>query len=777
MRATAFALFLAATSLAADLTTIQITDKVLRRDVVRLGINTCGDNYWDSAITKTRAAENFEGVVYKMVSWGPIQDSHGIAVWFRPPQEAWEAMKGRVRFTLLGGPAKGTTGILKGLRLRKFKLGRTERELLYIEFDKTVPPSTNRQKNGILLELDNFDQGSIRDTNNPRYWNSEQNTAHIGDVPPGSFGRAALWLKAADEPAHYTFVPMQASQAEQNGTWRVQLWAKAKSGKPTFKVRIDGVRDYPIPVDQTWRKHDLKLEIQGLTKRHAVVRLMASGGDVLVDDVVIWKEEGDDNPTAFRKPLIDLLRKLNPGTLRHLQMGGSDLENNLRPPLRQRHWTRDFGQLLKGGRNRARYYKFNLHDYYVLCECVGADPWYCLPGTLHPEEIPKLMEYLGAPPGVGYGKLRAELGHPKPWTAVLRHIYIEFGNEAWNPGGYATGSFNGPDHWKDMIAAGKSSPYYKPNIVFIAGSQAGSTYVTRSVLRDVPNADRVAIAPYLMNGLRPERIAHLKTDDELFRWVFAYTVRRVLEPVGRVHQHHQLVEEAGKELAIYEHNFHITNPREREGGVPIPVRNRVIASLGGGLNVINDALLMMRDRGIRTQCQFNLNQRNFFEGVRLWGFVPGIDVRDQRYRPSFLAEEAADKVIQGNMVATVHSGADPRFSATGYFEDDRRKLQTYRNIPVLWSYAFRDGPTIGLVVFNLDTSKPHDAAVAFRGSADAATAWWVAGPSIAAINEPEAGQPQVKLRREELRPFRSGQRLTLPGPSMVVLQWEVEPAQ
>ncbi|MFC1717435.1 hypothetical protein ACFL6S_27490 [Candidatus Poribacteria bacterium] len=760
-----------------DTTTIEITSDVLVENTIRLGINTCGDNYWDSSVAKIRVAENFEGVRYRMVSWGPEQDENGIVVWFSPPEEAWEAMKGKVKYTLLGGPAKGTTGVIRDITKRKIKDGR---ELTYLVFDKQVPPSPNTRKNGIMLELDNLEQGSINETSNTEFWNAEQNTVSIGDVPPGSFGSVALWLRGAEEVANYTFVPMWGNQADQNGIWRVQFWAKAKSGQPTLRLEVKGSQNPTIKPDEEWQKHDLSIKTEDFPEGQSgiAMRFEASEGDVLLDDMVIWKDEEHKNPTPFRDTMVDVLKKLSPGILRHLQMGGSDLETNLRPRLEQVHWSRDFRDLVKGGRNRARSYQFNLHDYYMLCEHIGADPWYCVPGTLHPEEVNILMEYLGAPANVGYGKVRSELGHPKPWTEVFRNIYIEFGNEAWNPGGYATGSYNGPDHWRDMIEIGKQSPYYRPNVLFVAGSQAGNTYVTKSVLQDVPNADLIGIAPYLMNNTPEEHVEPLDTDDKLFRWVFGYTIRRVREPMGNVYQHYELTQEADRELATYEHNFHITNPKVADGGAPIETRNRIIASIGGGLNVINDALMMMKERHIRAQCLFNLNQKQFREGVKLWGFVPGLNYKDQRYRPSFHAMEIANKVIGGDLVETVHTGADPAFDATGVFHDTRRsgEVINYKDIPTLWSYAFRDEGRYGLVFFNMGTQKSHEIMLRFAGEVKdkTATAWWLSTDEISANNEYENGDPQVNPREEQIRDFSSGSRMTLPPFSMVAVQWDIE---
>ena len=97
---------------------ITITDKVLVKDVKRLGINLCSDNYWDCAMLKTRAVENFEGLRYRMCTWGPQIDQNGIYVWFRPSSDpkVREAMKGKVRYTILGGPDKGKSGLIKDIR-------------------------------------------------------------------------------------------------------------------------------------------------------------------------------------------------------------------------------------------------------------------------------------------------------------------------------------------------------------------------------------------------------------------------------------------------------------------------------------------------------------------------------------------------------------------------------------------------------------------------------------------------------------------------------------
>jgi len=73
-------------------------------------------------------------------------------------------------------------------------------------------------------------------------------------------------------------------------------------------------------------------------------------------------------------------------------------------------------------------------------------------------------------------------------------------------------------------------------------------------------------------------------------------------------------------------------------GEPMPA-DLLARLLAAGLTVINDALLMMRERRIHVQCQFNLRQKSY-RTTRLWGFAPGLNVNDQRYRPRILKDNS-----------------------------------------------------------------------------------------------------------------------------------------
>ena len=147
----------------------------------------------------------------------------------------------------------------------------------------------------------------------------------------------------------------------------------------------------------------------------------------------------------------------------------------------------------------------------------------------------------------------------------------------------------------------------------------------------------------------------------------------------------------------------------------------------------------------------------------------------ERYRPTFLACAMANKVIGGSLIETRHTGQDPTFEATGKFRH-RKGDETLRNLPVIWSYGFAEGARRGLILVSLDTSKPRDVAVQFKGNVvhGKAKQWLLSAEKISANNEYEVGDPQVKVAESEISAFASGKRIQLRPCSMLVLEWKVK---
>jgi alpha-L-arabinofuranosidase len=756
-----------------------MTDKVLVKDTVRFGINLGGDTYYSGAVLlKKRSQQNFEGTIYRQCHFGPSQDENGATSWFRQPQWWQDLMVEHGYYEVLSGPAKGTRGKIKAISTKKEMHNGKPEDFMYIEFDKQVPPGP--PNGGLLVEAFRHQDGQFRSLDG--FWTSKQNIIEIGDVPDGSFGHAALNMKGSEEKAHYHLSTHYHRFGELNGRWHIRFHAKTKSGQPSLTVipSQGWGQNETVKPDSQWKQFDEIIHVTGVPEpgndgkvQNLFFKIEVTGGDVLIDDIEIWME-GDKNPTVFRDDLIAVLKKFNPGAIRYLQTGGSTIDNTIAPPLRSYSYSNRRAEAY-GPYEEHQTDPYSLHEMYELCEYLGAEPWYCLPGTLLKEELANFIEYLGAPTDVGYGKIRAEMGQRRPWSKVFDHIHIEFGNEAWNNAAwYQCGGYNGPDYWRELIDTGKNSPYYKSNMLFHTAGQASYSGRNAEILKNAPNADRFSVAPYLISQLNNKDLEILDTDEKLFRWIFAKPIWRSLDPRGAMFQNYGLAKEAGIELSIYEVNHHTTH-----GDAPAEPRNKIVSSIAGGINVANDMLLMMRQHKLRTQCLFSLIQHMYrahgIGNVYLWGTALNMRKGHERYRPTFLACMLANKVIGGDMVETVHSENEPTFDATGYFAY-RGDVETIRNIPVIRSYGFTEGQRRGLILMNLDVSIARPVEIVFAGMPvqNKAPLWRMSADKITANNEFENPEPQIKVSQETINDFSTGQKITLPPYSMAVLEWEVQ---
>lgn len=763
-----------------DVTIIQLRDRVLVRDCRRLGINLGGDTYYSgAALVKARTSQNFEGTSYRQCHFGPLQDEQGAATWFRVSDE-WKKVLTGGRFTILSGPNRGASGTITDITTRKIRHKGQLRDFPYFQFDRPLPAGP--ANSGILVERLLLHEGQCRPHH--QFWNSAGNYFITDDVDPDSFGSCALVLAGSEQPAHMRFSTQYQRYGDTNGTWRIQFRAKVIKGSPQLMITADrsewGDRS-PVAVKPKWTQHELTLNVDAVPEPmgpddnpHLFFRFRASNGEVAIDDVVI-ERHGDTNPTVFRDDCVEVLQDYRPGVLRFLQMGGNTLDNCLQPPLQAHSFASSPGSK-PGPFQQHNKNAYSLHEMYELCEYIDCDPWYCLPGTLHPEEILNFIEYLAAPADTGYGQVRARLGHPQPWTEVFDTIHVEFGNEAWNNAGpYQVGGFNGPDYWAGLIEAAKDSPHFEPEIVFHAGGQAAHTYRNRGILKNVPNADYLSVAPYVLQSFSQADSALLNTDDKLFRWAFTWPLQRASREQGAMKVNHELAQQAGTELSVYEMNHHITR-----GDGPLDPRNTIVTSIGGGINIANTMLHQLKDFGARTQCLFSLIQHGYnahgIGQVRLWGSALNMRDGQRRYRPTFLACALANRVITGDLVETRHLGADPVFSATGVFTRDTG-VETIDNLPCLHSFAFNDGDRHGLLIISLDTSRSRRVQLKFNGTADPTSVQiqLLHGDSITASNEFEQPQPQVEITDVSATGFQSGWQYDLPPACMLGITWNDRP--
>jgi len=788
-----------------DAVEVTITDKVLVKDCTRFGVNLSGGN----ALLKKPVAVNFEGTSHRICSEGEVfrdgflcyvvgeecnRNSHVDKFW----------PGGRI--TLLSGPAKGQQRTITGVEFREaytFPYTAETREkpkVAFVRFDKPIEglPEEKRadfdklvkdkapsrqiraayeadpMKNvGALIHKDYLDVGYFGPGDGVFRADKDNGVTKTvqGDTPPGSFGVSALLVESGDRPAKLTFNVCRSDATDCNAACGTRFWAKRRSGEAKLSVQWSVPQDpRPVPLTDAWKLHELSFDLRGkfadrldakARQERAAATFCVEGGAILLDDVEIWRE-GDRNPTAFRDDIVEILREGKVGVLRWIQHGGSNIANVISPRMRQHYWDGTVWSP-KGDPQKLSWWStqkfYALHEMYELCEHLGIEPWFCLPGTLYWEEMDAFMEYLGGPASTPGGKLRIAQGHPRPWTETLRRIHVEFANEIWNwVGDYKTSSYDGPEYWNDLILRAKRSPYYKPNTIFTLGTDGKTKWY--------PDADRLMTrAPYIMHELTRETIAKYPTRDDLVYYLFAHA----LEQNTLNERRNALAQEmlkAGKELAVYEVNYHITKPDDT-----LATRNELVTSLAAGVNLANSMLSMVKLQHTRTQCFFSFHG-NYFQ-TRLWGGVLSLRADRKRYRPTWLAVTLANQVIEGDLVETIHDGNSPQFAVMVHDRQGSAKAPGEKRYPAVWSYAFRNGAKRALVLLNLHLKDAQPVALRLdRDPAGPAESWLLHAPDYAANNEPEH-EPQVSLKQATHQDFRREYRLTLPPCSALALRWEV----
>ena len=421
-----------------------------------------------------------------------------------------------------------------------------------------------------------------------------------------------------------------------------------------------------------------------------------------------------------------------------------------------------------------------------MCAYLNANPWATLPGTILPEEIDQMMEYHGAPATVGLGKLRARLGQEKPWTEVFDKIHLQFGNEAITF--FGTG-YTGPDYWEKLVKRIKASPYYDPDkFVLHLNEQNGGL---KRLFSYHPDFDRGTINGYHIFGLYQDQIKKAGDLEGFYDFVFASAWQMWMVPQNNKNWSNlTAARDLGKEISIYEGgNYHttFTDPKD----APMEQINHLVVGRAGSVSAVNSSLILLKNWGARTQESFSLAQESFSPGggfgnlpgrVRLWGGITGMGNANQRYRPRLLALMVANKAICGDLIETVHSGANPVFSVenrfgAGYGPSRTPLEMTVFDVPRIHSYAFADGKRRGLVLVSNDPRYSQPVVLQFKDSVKSGTAkvWWVDSKNLEDSNEldwaPDA--PQVTVKEEPIK-LVSGQSVELPPATIMAFKWEVE---
>ncbi len=761
-------------------TSINISSKILRSNVKRLGMNMSGQSFYDSGLMLrdlTFRNPGFEGQIWqtilqcKFVNGDSCADNDEWSGW--PVDFA----KGGT-FEFFYGAAKGEAGIVAGNTVA----ASAQHQGVWVNFGRlAVHPQVG----------DFYIVRMKMPGNAPAGWrisaeNGATVTTEFHDISPNSPGKQAVRLEASANQAQFAAVTADLDTWEDHsfvqlkGTYTLSFRAKTLSGKNGFSAMVTRLSkrhgnitylDKEARLTNQWQ--DFKFTFDGREdggyNGPIAVTLGIRGGSALLDDASLVESAAPDNPTAFRNAVVDRLRELHPGILRYMDNGtsfGSSIDNLLAVP-----YARQRAGYSEGPKEQLDI-PIGINEFLVLCQAVKADPWISLPAGMTAEGMRHLVEFLSGPASTPYGAKRAALGQSAPWSSVFSSIHLELGNETWNGGSFAGEGIPEPKAYAtlvaDVFAIAKTAPYYDANKYdLIMDGWFGVPWWNEQELSIRTHADTIDIAPYTFNLFNDA-----SNTEAIFGPMFAEPEALDSRPTGLVAQQAKVAAKGGVKLAVYEVNLGTT-----QGNVDQRAIDSAIPSVGAGISVAEHMLLMMRDDNVSVQALFclpeyvngfsNSDKPNAKELSPLWGSVIDMGGETNRVRPTFLAEALANTAIDDKMLETTQSGSNPTWDQP---ESPNAKIKL-AGAHQIQSFAFTDGTHASVVLFNL--TRNASLPVVFSGAVTPHGTVKVGRLTSANITDSNEKYENVKTKNGTLENFDPNAPYSLPPFSMTVLTWDV----
>ena len=710
---------------ASQATNFAIGTTVQQSALKRLGINIGGQDYYDSGQLSRNLTVRNPGFEAEM--WSSIlncQAATATTCTDSDPNAVWPVnfLQG-ASFQFIHGAANGQTGTVTASSAANSSTGVT------LTFSAPLSPAPSA---GDAVKV------QMQVPGNPQagWWTTVSGgaafSADTADLSPETPGKQALAVNAASagqsaQVTSYFDTYPGRSFVQLNGTYTLTFRAKAVSGSNQINVSfgrpstsVHGNVSYlnqNVSLTNQWQDYSYTFNAveDGTYVGASALTFSVTGAQIYLDDVALTEPAAATNPTAFRNAVVDTLRTLQPGVLRFMD-GGADFasttDNMIAAP---------FARLRAGygeGQTEQDDISIGLHDFLVLCQAVGAEPWYTVPAGISPVDMQNLIQYLAGSSSTTYGAIRASLGQAAPWTSVFPTIHLELGNEMWNAGSFAGEAVPNPVAYGNIagtaFAAARASSSYDPaRFDLVMGGWAVQPSWTSQELTSGSGYDSIGAAPYLFNSIND-----YGSNEAIFGPMFAQPEQVDSSPTASGNYMYQQAQAVGAatsptKLAVYEVNLSTT-----AGTAPQSVVNQAAAGLGAGIAVADHMLLMMRDLGIATQNMFALpeyvnaftNSQGGTETAPLWGGVIDMGGETNLLRPQFLAEQLANDAILPTMLATTISGANPTWNQPLSSNDSIQLASAH----YLQSFAFTDGSHYNVVVFNL--SRSGSLPVTFSGS-------------------------------------------------------------
>lgn len=405
------------------------------------------------------------------------------------------------------------------------------------------------------------------------------------------------------------------------------------------------------------------------------VEAESSGGYAFIDSIAL-EDDRQSTESGFSRFLVERLKEARCGVLRFY--GAADLGNLVN--------TFTAANATEAGWNYLSllsHYRFNTvssvtDEWMRLALEVGAQPWITVGSANSPDDWYELVSYLAAPAGFdGASDRRASHGHSEPWTARFDTIFLEIGNEWWNP-------IFRPFHTHEaekygqlcsiVIQRVRSHPHFdEKKIQIIVGGWAVNAHHWNGLLDRSANAHAtLSVAPYLLHELN-EFLSPGAMCRALFADVDAYAAHGGLSTL-------EDLEKNGKNtgLAVYELNTHLTG-----GEASAETASELCSSAAAGIAVLDQAMSVMYNLRANPINYFTALQRAYDGRAGLWGNFIRQNSGELRPRPVWHGLRLANQyLIEGDMVAVELSGGE------AWDQPENGSVPEMNDVPYLHGYAF-----------------------------------------------------------------------------------------
>ena len=484
---------------------------------------------------------------------------------------------------------------------------------------------------------------------------------------------------------------------------------------------------------------------------------------VWVDDIVL-EDATNGSPSGFPEHIVETLKEAECGTLRFY--GTADLGSTVDHFTSASATDSGWGYL-----SLQSFFRFNTTDtvldqWMLLSKEVRANPWITVGSVNTPDDWYQLISYLSGPASFDEDAARrATHGYDKPWSQEFEKIYLEIGNEWWNPiftPFHLWDPVTYADLCKTIIDRVKQHPHYDPErIEIIAGGWAINGHHWNEVIdQQNPGNDRISIAPYLVHELN-----QASSPDEKFRTFFA-DVESYAQGAGGTIFNALQQSGHGTRLAIYELNTHTTG-----GSVSAEVVSEIAPSTAAGIAVLDQAMSLMSRFQATPINYFTLLQRSYNDRLGLWGTTIREVTGKLRPRPVWHGLRLANKyLIEGDLVTTQVADSPT------WEQPENGSVAEMAEVPLLHAYAFLSAspgkPKANVLVINrsLERSLPVTVALPFQAGGDVLSVTLTS--DLPQDNNEEL--EKVTLKEKAIKGYKAGDQLIVPPCAAVVYQFQAD---